>query len=142
MAGDAPSAVGGLSPLPVDALNPTTIALYEVQISASNPKPAAALVGAFTMDVNGGLTFTAKALPPLVSASIVAVAEDWVNGAATVSFHTATGMNYKLLTSTSAQGGWSPVAGAGVVSGDGTVQSLIDYNATDPVRFYRLQTTY
>ncbi len=142
LAGDAPTAVGGLSPVPVDAVNPSTIALYQVQASTSSPKPAALLVGAFTLDVSGGLVFTAGSLPPLGSTHIVGVDEDAVNGAATISFQTTGGFNYQLLYSTSPTGGWAPVPGAGIAYGDGNVQSLIDYNALDPVRFYRVQTTY
>ena len=142
LAGDSPTTSGGLSPLPVDAVNPTTIALYQVTVSVTSPKPAAALIGAFTLDANGSLVFTAGALPPLNPAAIVALDQDSLNGAATVSFTTTNGMNYQLLYSSTPNGTWSLVPGAGVANGDGTVQNLIDYDAFAPVRFYRLQTTY
>ncbi len=141
--GDSPTAVGGLAPLPVDAVNPTTLALYEIQISAVNPKPAATLVGSFTLDVTGHLTFTAKALPALPSTSITGIQADPLNSmTASVSFNTGLGANYQLFYAPNLAGPWSAVPGAGVAYGDGTVQSLTDYNTSDPIRYYRIVTTY
>jgi hypothetical protein len=141
--GDAPTPVGGGTPLPVDAANPATIALYEVVISVVNPKPPATLVGGFTIDSAGSLYFTARGLPPLPTSRITDVQADPLNSqSSTVSFTTANGANYSLYYSPDLSGPWAPVPGAGVANGDGTVQSLIDYGATDPIRYYRIKTTY
>jgi hypothetical protein len=142
--GDAPTPVGGgLAPLPVDAINPTTIALYQVEVSATNPKPAATLVGAFTLDINGNLRFTAGALPVLPTTRITGIQADPLNSqSATVSFQTAVGANYSLYYATEVAGPWQAVPGAGVANGDGTVQTLTDYGASDPTRFYRIETIY
>jgi hypothetical protein len=141
--GDAPTAVGGVTALPVDAVNPTTLALYQIQISTVIPKPAATLVGAFTLDATGALYFTAGQLPTLAQTTITGIEADPLNSmSATLSFDTSLGANYKLYSAPSVSGPWQPVPGAGVAYGDGTVQSLTDYNTSDPIRFYQIQTTY
>jgi len=143
MYGDTPVPVGGLTPLPVDAVNPTTMALYQVTITTSNPKPAAQLVGAFTLDIAGNLTFHAGALPPLAPARTLGLNLDPLNQINTVSFSTVSGVSYSLQYSTSLSGGWTPVPGAGIVAGDGTVKSLVDQTQlqTDSL-FYRVRSNY
>jgi hypothetical protein len=141
--GDAPTAVGSVVPLAADAVNPTTIALYETHISTTNPKPPGTLLGGFTIDSTGALYFTAGRLPTLPTTTITSIDADPVNSQfATISFNTVTGVNYTLYYATDIGGPWALVPGAGFVTGDGTVQSLSDYNAVDPIRYYRVQTTY
>lgn len=141
--GDAPTPIGSITPLAVDAVNPTTISLYETHISTANPKPAGTLLGGFTIDSTGALYFTAGRLPSLPATTITSVQADPLNNqSATINFHTVEGVNYTLYYATAVGGPWLPVPGAGSVSGDGTVQSLSDYTAVDPVRYYRVVTTY
>ena len=51
---------------PVDAVNPATLALYQIQPN-NNPQPAATLVGTFTMLADGSMYFVAGASPEFVS---------------------------------------------------------------------------
>lgn len=141
--GDAPTPVGSITPLAVDAVNPTTISLYETHISTANPKPAGTFLGGFTLDSTGALYFTAGRLPSLPATTITSVQADPLNSQlATVNFNTVDGVNYTLYYATDLGGPWAPVPGAGSVAGDGTVQSLSDYTAVDPIRYYRVVTTY
>jgi len=141
--GDAPSPVGSVVPLPVDAANPTTLAFYELRISGANPTPAASLIGAFTLDASGNLTFTAGTLPPLSASTITAINADPINtGSSSISFTTSNGLNYQLFYAPSLAGGWARVPGVQPAAGDGTVQTLTDDNSTDPIRFYRIKSTY
>jgi hypothetical protein len=142
--GDAPTPVGQVTPLPVDAVNPTTVAFYETHVSTSNPKPPGTFLGGFTLDSTGALYFTAGTLPVLPASNITDIEADPINSQlATISFTTVTGVNYGLYYATDIDGPWAPVPGAGFVSGDGTVQSrLSDYNAVDPIRYYRVKTIY
>lgn len=141
--GDAPAAIGSIIPLATDAVNPTTIALYETHISTANPKPAGTFLGGFTIDSTGSLYFTAGRLPALASTTITSIQADPLNSQlATIYFNTVTGANYTLYYAAEILGPWAPVPGAGSVSGDGTVQSLSDYTAVDPIRYYRVVTTY
>ncbi len=143
MYGDAPVPVGSLTPLPVDAVNPTTLAFYEITISSVNPKPAARLAGSFTMDASGVLTFTAGQLPSLAPAQIITLDLDNANQMNTVSFNTVSGVNYSLQYSTSLTEGWTGVPGAGTVAGDGTPKTLVDQNALESdTLFYRVQSNY
>jgi hypothetical protein len=127
----------GVPPFPVEVASPTTLSFYQVQINPS--QTPATLIGAFTMDVNGNLTFTAGQLPPLYSSTINGITSS--SGSITVSFTTTNGINYQLQYSTNLNGGaWTPVAGQ-TTAGDGNVQSLFDFS-TDPARFYRIQSNY
>src|SRR5207248_5528591 len=130
-------------PLPVDAANPTTLAFYELRISGANPAPAASLIGAFTLDAGGNLTFTAGTLPPLPAAMITGISADPFNsGTSTISFTTSNGVNYQLFYAPSPAGTWARVPGVLPAAGNGTLQMLIDDNSTDPIRFYRIKSTY
>ena len=139
----AAAPVGSITPLSADALNPTTIALYETHISTANPKPPGIFLGGFTIDSTGALYFTAGRLPSLPSTTITSIQADPLNSQlATINFNTVEGVNYNLFYATDLGGPWQPVPGAGSVAGDGTVQSLSDYTAIDPIRYYRVVTTY
>jgi hypothetical protein len=141
--GDAPTAVGQIAPLPIDAVNPTTVSFYETHISTSNPKPPGTFLGGFTIDSTGALYFTAGELPVLPATTITSIQADPINSqSATIFFNTVNGVNYTLYYATNIQGPWAPVPGAGSVSGDGAVQSLSDFNAIDPIRYYRVKTIY
>jgi len=127
--------------VPVTAINPTTIAFYQIGIgSISSP---ATLLGAFTLDVQGNLTYTAGQLPVLPKSNITRITADpVVLGQSTVSFTTALGVNYSFLSASSVTGPWAQVAGSGTANGDGTVQMFTDAQATDPARFYRILSQY
>jgi len=134
--------MGGTAPCTVEAVNPTTLAFYQVQVNNSTPQPPATLIGAFTLDALGNLSFTAGQLPPLPPAQISGISADSVGQTTTISFTTTNGVNYQLQYTTDLSGGWTPVPGVPVINGDGTVQSFTDPNAIDPARFYRIQSTY
>ncbi len=142
MYGDSPVPVNGITPLPVDAVAPETIALYEIHVSTANPKPAAKLIGAFTLDITGSLYFTAGQLPALPASTITGIDADLINETTAISFTTTNGVSYRLLSSPSLTGEWTTVPGAGTTAGDGSVQTLTDYNPPDPARYYRIQTIY
>ncbi|PWU11103.1 MAG: hypothetical protein C5B50_23950 [Verrucomicrobia bacterium] len=147
----SPDNVGGNSPfppgqpqnpMPVDAINPATVAFYQVD-AAGSPLPAGTLLGAFTLDVQGNLTYTAYQLPTLPQSQITQTSYDPVAGQTTMSFTTALGCNYKLLsTPTLNPTAWQQVPGTGTANGDGTTQIFTDTTATDPVRFYKILSTY
>jgi hypothetical protein len=128
----------GSVPFAVENANPTTLAFYQLTWNNSGTPSSATLIGAFTIDVNGSLYFTAGQLPTLSQSQITGFTSE--AGFNTISFTTATGSNYKLLYSSSLSSGWTPVAG-GTSAGDGTVQNLFDFSQ-DPARFYRIQATY
>jgi hypothetical protein len=134
--------MGGGAPCVVETVNPTTLAFYQVAVNNSTPKPPAALVGAVTLDALGNLYFTAGELPPLPHSTATGITADRIGQTSTVSFSTTAGVNYQLLYSTDLSSGiWTPVSGA-TTSGDGTIQSLSDFNATDAARFYKIQSNY
>ena len=82
-------------------------------------------------------------MPTLPVTTITGIDADPINSQyATISFNTVNGVNYTLYYATDIDGPWAPVPGAGFVSGDGTAQSLSDYNAVDPIRYYRVKTIY
>ena len=101
------------------------------------------MLGGFTRDSTGALYFTAGTLPVLPTTRITSIDADPLNSeTATISFNTITGVNYTLYYATDIGGPWAPVPGAGFVNGDGNAQSLSDYNAVDPIRYYRVLTIY
>src|SRR6185295_4427483 len=53
------STIAGLEPFPVESENPATLLFYELKISNLVVKPAAALIGSFSLEASGMLTFTA-----------------------------------------------------------------------------------
>ena len=134
--GNFVSTLGGDSDYPVETLNPTTMPFYQEQIGFSG---TATMIGAFTMDVNGSLYFTAGQLPPLYSSTITGITS--LFGSSTISFTTTNGVNYQRQYSIDlTSGNWSPVGGA-TTAGDNTIQNLFDFS-TDPTRFYRIQSKY
>ena len=62
-----PGSLGGLTGFPIEAVNPATLALYEFHISTATTRPPAVLVGSFTMDSTGTLTFAGAAAPALAN---------------------------------------------------------------------------
>jgi len=125
----------GLSAFPVELANPTTLAFYELQASSGT---SATLIGAFTIDIDGSLYFTAGQLPPLNASTATHITS--VSGLNTISFSTTKGNNYQLQSASALPGPWVNVAGQ-TAFGNGIVNSLQDLS-TDPKRFYRIQTTY
>ncbi|MFO1476777.1 MAG: hypothetical protein U1F98_09010 [Verrucomicrobiota bacterium] len=133
--GSSISTFQGLSVFPVDAANPTTLAFYELKAATGT---GATLVGAFTIDVDGSLYFTAGQLPALTRSTATGLTS--VAGLNTVSFTTVKGNNYQLQYAPALPGPWIDVTGATAI-GDGTVQSLQD-TSSDPSRYYRVVSIY
>lgn len=128
--------LGGEAPFPVENTIPSTLAFYELQISTATPKPAAPLIGRFSMDNNGNLTFTAGAAVVLTPAQIVGITR--AAGQTQISFRTGTGGAYRLRYRTTLGGPWNTLPTS--LAGDGTVKTLSDAT-TDPVRFYSIVTS-
>jgi hypothetical protein len=136
-----PTLGGGVGQLvSVTGATPGTILFYQIIASSVTPKPAATLVGSFKLGADGSLTFTAG--PLLDAAQINSIA---VSGqSATVTFPAKPAVKYRLLYSTQANArltNWtqvgSPIAGTGSAA---TPANLTDPNATDPARFYSIQS--
>ena len=53
--------MGGAVPFPVEQDLPGRVRFFELQVSTANPKPAAVLVGSFTLNARGELSFAAEA---------------------------------------------------------------------------------
>jgi hypothetical protein len=131
------SSLGGLTGFPLEALAPGTVEFYEFQISTVSPKPAAPLLGTFTMDAAGTLTFTAGAAPALTAATINGISRSGTT--ATVSFSTVSGLKYQLRFANGLPGSFTAVGSP--IAGDGTPKSVTD-NSSDAIRFYEIETTH
>jgi len=127
----------GVTAFPVEKVSPTTVPFYEFRSYSGVP---ATLVGSFTLESGGNLWFTAKQLPPLYASRFTHVSFDKDAQSSTISFTTTNGVNYKVLYSTDVTGGWTPLSSPAY--GDGTIQSITDYDASDPARFYLIESTY
>lgn len=134
--GGSVGTMNGDAPFAIDPVNPTTVKLYELHISNAATKPNATFVGAFTVDVNGALYFTAGQLPALAQSQIALVR---AGSSSTVSFTTQTGANYRLLYSSDFSSGWTQAGST--VAGTGANLNITDSSA-DAFRFYKVQTTY
>ena len=130
------STMNGAVPFAIDPANPTTMKFYELHISAAATKPDATFLGAFTIDVNGALYFTAGQLPAL-TASTLAITR--TGSSSQVTFTTKTGANYRLLYAPDFASGWTQTGNK--VAGTGASLSITD-SAADTARFYQIQTVY
>jgi len=130
------STLGGASPFPIEIENPATNRFVEIKASSLTPKPAATIVGTFSMTSAGVLTFTAG--PPLAALTpshIVSIGRD--TGLNSVTFTTVSGNNYRLRYSTLLGGAWTTLPGS--VAGDGSNKTLTDTTA-DTQRFYVVES--
>jgi hypothetical protein len=129
------SSLGGLTGFPIEGLIPATLNFYELQVSAVTPKPAAALVGSFTLDASGKLTFTAGSAPTLTAPRLSGIVRS--GNVVTISFPSVAGQKYQLRYATTLPGTFTAVGSP--MTGDGTVQTLSD-TSSDAIRFYDVQT--
>jgi hypothetical protein len=140
--GNSPASIpylGGASGIAfeVTAATPNTVLFYAIQPSTSPAKPVATLVGSFTLFGNGTLVFQAG--PLLDSPTITAIAAG--SDTAAVTFTTRAAVKYRLIYSTissNSRTNWTSLPNP--VAGDGTPGTLYDDSATDPVRFYSVQS--
>jgi len=130
-----PGTMGGSAPFPVESENPATNRFVQLKVSNATTKPAATIVGVFSLTAAGVLTFTAgppqAALPPSQIQSIARTGSQ-----NTITFSTVAEANYRLrYTTTLGPGisGWTVLATT--IAGDGTNKALTD-TATDAQRFY------
>ena len=64
--GNAIADFGGNVTFDVQGAAPTALGFWQIQPSTVNPKPAAAYIGTFVIDINGTLTFTAGPAAPQI----------------------------------------------------------------------------
>jgi hypothetical protein len=99
----------------------------------------AVYVGYFTFKSNGTLYFSLPALSAPSATTITSVTKN--GGTVSVNFNTVSGTNYRLLYTTNltiSRSSWTIVPGS--VSGTGAAGTLSDTSATDPARFYTVQS--
>jgi len=129
------STLSGASPFPLEGEAPATNRFIELKVSSATPKPAAAIVGTFSLTAAGVLTFTAgAALTPSHIESITRASS--LN---TITFTTVSGANYRLRYTTTLvpnASTWTIVPGT--VAGDGSNKPLTD-TTTDAQRFYAVE---
>lgn len=128
---------GGHAAFPVELVVPGVAGFWQIAPSTALPKPAAGLVGSFTITAAGALTFSSGAAVPPTTISAV----QRTGTATTVTFNTSAGGTY-YLASTNQLGGASstwPVV-AGPLAGDGTSHSLSYTNSATAAYFRVLRT--
>ncbi len=134
--GAAVANLDGLLAFSSEGTIPGTLAFYQLEPSNVTPKPAAPIVGSFTMDTKGVLTFKAGPVVVLSPSRILAVTR---NGSqTTVSFATGVGATYRLRYATSLGGSWTTLPTS--VIGDGNPRALTD-TTPDSLRFYQVVTS-
>jgi hypothetical protein len=139
--GQAPGAIpllGGNNGVTADVtgVTPTSVLFYEVD-AHSAPEPAATLIGSFTLSGNGSLVFQAG--PLLDAPTITSISAS--NSVAVVTFTTKPSVKYQLIYSplvSNSLSNWTVLPGP--VAGTGTLKALHDNSATDPARFYSVQS--
>ena len=129
------STLGGAAPFPIEIENPAANRFIELKASNVSPKPAATIVGTFSLTSAGVLTFTAG--PPvtaLTQSHIQSIARS--GSLNTVTFSTTSGANYRLRYTTNLVSGasiWTILPTS--IAGDGSNKTLTD-TTSDPRRFY------
>lgn len=140
--GSQPSAIGtlgGTSVFPIDAAVPATLKFVEVRPSTANPKPAARVLGTFTLGTDGVLKYRAGGEEPLLPVTIASIRRG-ANGV-TVSFPSVVGTNYRLRYSDAlgaAPASWT--TGSATASGTGGELLLVDAEPLPADRFYSVET--
>jgi hypothetical protein len=120
----------------VTAATPNTVLFYAIQPSGT-PRPAATLIGSFTLFGNGTLVFQAG--PLLDTPTITSIATG--NDLSTLTFTTKAAVKYRLIYSpllTNSRSNWPSLPGP--VAGTGTPGTLYDNSATVPLRYYAVQS--
>ncbi len=131
--------LGGTVPFKVESPIAATLKFWEIKPSSVNPKPASSLVGTFTLDATGVLSFSVGSVATLTPASITSITR--AGGISTVNFTTGTNGNYSLLYSSSPVSSlatWSTVAGP--ISGDGAPHQLT-HTTAGGTGFYSIKTS-
>jgi hypothetical protein len=137
-----PSNLGGSAPFAIEIENPATNRFVELNVSSVTPKPAAKIVGSFSLTSAGVLTFVAG--PPaaaLAQPQIQSITR--VGNQSTVTFTTASGANYRLhytnILGSGSLTNW-PIATTTPpsIAGTGSNLSLTD-TTTDSQRFYSVE---
>jgi hypothetical protein len=130
-----PGVLGGLTGFPVETTSPGTLKFYEVHIGSA-PQPPAPLIGSFTSDATGAISFTAGNVATVTAPTISAVSRTGTT--TTVSFGTVAGLKYQLTSAATVLGPFSSVGNP--ITGDGNAATLTD-TSSDAVRFYQIQTS-
>jgi len=129
------STIGGLAPFVVDVENPATLLFYELKVSNTAVKPAAAVMGSFALEATGVLTFTAGPLQAgLPQPQIVGITR--AANTSSVSFSTTNGATYRLRFSDVLGSAWTTLSTS--VTGDGTTKTITD-TASGPQRVYSVE---
>ena len=139
--GQTPSAIpllganGGVT-AKVTGVTPTTVLFYEIDAHTA-PEPASTLIGSFSLSASGALVFQAGPLLDAPTINTIAA----TNSISTLTFTTKPSVKYRLIYSPSlsnSRSNWtilpSPVAGTGAPG------TLHDNSATDPARYYSVQS--
>jgi len=128
--------VSGFAPFTVESDNPGTVLFYRLK-AANRPQPAAALIGSFTLDASGVLTFTAGPLQQALVRPSISIQR--VGTTTTVSFPSVNNQTYQLWYLDQLGSPWSWTSVPGTVSGNGLTQSLTD-TTSGSRRFYQVRT--
>lgn len=130
--------LGGNSTFKVESGIPATLNLLEVKPSTANPKPPTTLVGVFSLDTNGALTFTAGAPQPAAPVQIGGI--QVTAAGVVVSFPSVVGSNYRLRYSASPTGDPATWSAGATVAGTGGQLLLTDPASADSQRYYAVET--
>ena len=131
--------VCGFAPFSVEADTPGTNLFYELKASSATPKPAAPLIGYFTLSAAGALNFTPGPLqqrPTLIPPRLLAISR--AANVTTVTFTTTNALHYRLHFLNQLASPWAWASNATTVAGDGTPKSLTD-STPGSQRFYRVE---
>jgi hypothetical protein len=118
------------------------VLFYQVQASSVSPKPAGVLIGSFTLDGAGHLTYQAG--PLLDAARITSISSAAANDDSSiisVGFNSKAAVKYRLLYSTQLtlnRALWTVLPNP--VAGNGSLLNLYDSSPTDAARFYTVES--
>ena len=139
--GNTPSEIpylgGNAANFKVTGATPTTLLFYAVQSSSTSPKPAATLIGSFSLNAAGVLVFQAG--PVLDATTITSVSTG--NGNVPVTFNTKPAVKYRLIYSPAfpdSLSNWVILPAS--IAGDGSPHTLIDTSPTNSSRFYNVES--
>jgi len=121
----------------VTGLTPTTVLFYAIHPNSNPVKPAATLVGSFSLTDSGSLVF--RAGPLLDAAQITAISA--AGGAVPVTFQSKPAVKYRLRYSTilpNSPANWTVLPPT--TAGDGSLRTLFDNSASNATRFYSVES--